>query len=80
MEFSNIYNEILKLLDTRLIPFAAIGDSKVFYLKHKHKERGTREVREREGDEILRDIEKEILTQRREKKNKRIKIYYFGLA
>ena len=80
MEFSNIYNEILKLLDTRLIPFAATGGSKVFYLKHKHKERETKEVREREGDEILRDIEKEILTQRREKKNKRIKIYYFGLA
>ena len=30
--------------------------------------RETREVREREGDEILRDAENEILTQRREKK------------
>ena len=79
-ELSNICDEILKLLDTRLIPSAATSDSKVFYLKHQHKERETREVREREGDEILRDAEKEILTQRREKKNKRIKIYYFGLA
>ena len=35
-----------------------------------------REVRETEGDEILRDA---TVTQRREK-NKRIKIYYFGLA
>ena len=73
MELSNICDEILKLLDTRLIPSAAIGDSKVFYLKHQHKERETREVKEREGDEILRDAEKEILTQRREKKIKGLK-------
>ena len=35
LELSNICNEILKLLDTRLIPFSTIGDSKVFYLKMK---------------------------------------------
>ena len=60
LELSNICDEILKLLDTRLIPSAATDDSKVFYLKHQHKERETREVREREEDEILRDAEKEI--------------------
>ena len=35
LELSNICDEILKLLDTRLIPFSTIGDSKVFYLKMK---------------------------------------------
>ncbi|XP_040862064.1 14-3-3-like protein [Glycine max] len=34
-ELSNIYNGILKLLDTRLIPSATSNDSKVFYLKMK---------------------------------------------
>lgn len=34
-ELSNICNGILKLLDSRLIPSAALGDSKVFYLKMK---------------------------------------------
>ena len=34
-ELSNICDEILKLLDTRLIPSAATYDSKVFYLKMK---------------------------------------------
>ncbi|XP_028230639.1 uncharacterized protein LOC114411072 [Glycine soja] len=34
-ELSNICNGILKLLDTRLVPFAASSDSKVFYLKMK---------------------------------------------
>ncbi|CAI0400063.1 unnamed protein product [Linum tenue] len=34
-ELSNICDGILKLLDTRLIPSAAAGDSKVFYLKMK---------------------------------------------
>ncbi|CAL0315540.1 unnamed protein product [Lupinus luteus] len=34
-ELSNICNGILKLLDSRLIPSAASGDSKVFYLKMK---------------------------------------------
>ncbi|CAL5209146.1 unnamed protein product [Lathyrus oleraceus] len=34
-EFSNICDDILKLLDTRLIPSASSGDSKVFYLKMK---------------------------------------------
>ena len=34
-ELSNICDGILKLLDTRLIPSAATGDSKVFYLKMK---------------------------------------------
>ena len=34
-ELSNICDEILKLLDTRLIPSAATDDSKVFYLKMK---------------------------------------------
>ena len=34
-ELSNICEGILKLLESRLIPFAAIGDSKVFYLKMK---------------------------------------------
>ncbi|KAI5399666.1 hypothetical protein KIW84_064845 [Lathyrus oleraceus] len=34
-ELSNIYDGILKLLDTRLIPLASSGDSKVFYLKMK---------------------------------------------
>ena len=33
-ELSNICDEILKLLDTRLISSAATGNSKVFYLKH----------------------------------------------
>ena len=32
-KLSNICDRILKLLDTRLIPFIAIGDSKVFYFK-----------------------------------------------
>ena len=32
-ELSNIYNGILKLVDTRLIPSATTSDSKVFYLK-----------------------------------------------
>ena len=49
-ELSNICDEILKLLDTRLIPSAAIGDSKVFYLKHQHKER----ERETNYSEMLR--------------------------
>ena len=35
LELSNICDEILKLLDTRLIPSAATYDSKVFYLKMK---------------------------------------------
>uniref|UniRef100_A0A0R0L4C1 14-3-3 protein SGF14g n=1 Tax=Glycine max TaxID=3847 RepID=A0A0R0L4C1_SOYBN len=34
-ELSNICDGILKLLDTRLVPSAASGDSKVFYLKMK---------------------------------------------
>ncbi|KAF3963131.1 hypothetical protein CMV_012446 [Castanea mollissima] len=34
-ELSKICDGIIKLLDTRLIPFAATGDSKVFYLKMK---------------------------------------------
>ena len=34
-ELSNICDGILKPLDTRLIPSAATGDSKVFYLKMK---------------------------------------------
>ncbi|KAA0065137.1 14-3-3-like protein [Cucumis melo var. makuwa] len=34
-ELSNICDGILKLLDSRLIPSAASGDSKVFYLKMK---------------------------------------------
>ncbi|MED6184695.1 hypothetical protein PIB30_049964 [Stylosanthes scabra] len=34
-ELSNICDGILKLLDTRLIPSASSGDSKVFYLKMK---------------------------------------------
>ena len=34
-ELSNICDGILKLLDTRLIPSATTGDSKVFYLKMK---------------------------------------------
>ena len=34
-ELSNICNGILKLLDTRLIPPAATGNLKVFYLKMK---------------------------------------------
>ena len=34
-ELSNICDGILKLLDTRLIPFAATNDSKVLYLKMK---------------------------------------------
>ncbi|XP_010530165.1 PREDICTED: 14-3-3-like protein GF14 chi [Tarenaya hassleriana] len=34
-ELSNICDGILKLLDTRLIPGASAGDSKVFYLKMK---------------------------------------------
>ncbi|KAK7843513.1 14-3-3-like protein [Quercus suber] len=33
-KLSNIYNGILKLLDTRLISSAATSDSEVFYLKH----------------------------------------------
>ena len=32
-ELSNIYNGILNLVDTRLIPSATTSDSKVFYLK-----------------------------------------------
>ena len=32
-ELSNIYNGILNLIDTRLIPSATTSDSKVFYLK-----------------------------------------------
>ena len=32
-ELSNIYNGILKLLDTKLIPSTTTGDCKVFYLK-----------------------------------------------
>ena len=36
-QLSNIYDGILKLLDTRLIPSAATGDSKVLYLKIKGK-------------------------------------------
>ena len=38
-KLSNICDGILKLLNTRLIPSAATGDSKVFYLKHKERER-----------------------------------------
>ena len=34
-ELSSICDGILKLLDTRLIPSASSGDSKVFYLKMK---------------------------------------------
>ena len=34
-ELSNICDGILKLLETRLIPSTATGDSKVFYLKMK---------------------------------------------
>jgi len=34
-ELSNICDGILKLLDSRLVPSAASGDSKVFYLKMK---------------------------------------------
>ncbi|XP_075658764.1 14-3-3-like protein [Castanea sativa] len=34
-ELSNICNGILKLLNTKLIPSVATGDSKVFYLKMK---------------------------------------------
>ncbi|KAK7838267.1 14-3-3-like protein [Quercus suber] len=34
-ELSNIRDGILKFLDTRLIPSATTGDSKVFYLKMK---------------------------------------------
>ncbi|KAL5992534.1 14-3-3 protein 6 [Asimina triloba] len=34
-ELTNICNSILRLLDSRLIPSAASGDSKVFYLKMK---------------------------------------------
>ena len=37
LELSNICDEILKLLDTRLIPSVATSDSKVFYLKMKGK-------------------------------------------
>ena len=48
-ELSNICDEILKLLDTKLIPSTTTGNSKVFYLKHQHKERETREVKERES-------------------------------
>ncbi|MBA0788172.1 hypothetical protein Gotri_026862, partial [Gossypium trilobum] len=34
-ELTSICNGILKLLDTRLVPSASSGDSKVFYLKMK---------------------------------------------
>ena len=34
-KLSNIYNGILKLLDTKLIPSATTSDSRVFYLKMK---------------------------------------------
>ncbi|KAL5184922.1 14-3-3-like protein [Glycine soja] len=35
VELSNIYDKILKLLDTHLVPSLTSGDSKVFYLKMK---------------------------------------------
>ena len=51
LELSNICDEILKLLDTRLIPSTTTDNSKVFYLKHQQEERDDkRSQRERERE------------------------------